>query len=135
MTGQASTVPVVPTVDSARFWEGCAAGELRLPWCPACELAFWHPRAHCPRCGGGDVSTIVASGGGTVWAQTEVQISFGGQRWAGDVPYTVLSVDLDEGCRIVSRLAPDSPPVPTGARVRLTFVDAGSVRLPMFRSA
>ena len=112
-----------PNPDSAPFWQACAERVFLLPRCRTCGLLFWYPRMACPDCGSPDVDFAPCPGTGTVWSHTEVHISFFGPQWASDVPYTVLLVDLDDGPRLLSRLAPESTPVATGDRVSLTFVD------------
>src|SRR5260370_42572179 len=44
------TLPT-PTPETAHFWEGCKAGELRLQRCAACAEAYFPPRPFCPACG------------------------------------------------------------------------------------
>src|SRR3990170_2551416 len=41
------------TAETRPYWEACAAGELRYPWCPACRQPQFYPRVACARCGGG----------------------------------------------------------------------------------
>src|SRR3990172_9726769 len=44
-----------PSPETARYWEGCRAHELWLPFCRSCERPFFYPRSFCPRCLGADV--------------------------------------------------------------------------------
>ena len=52
----------VPTPETAHFWEGARAGELRLQRCTACGEAYFPPRAFCPDCGSREVAVERASG-------------------------------------------------------------------------
>ena len=49
MTGK--PVPV-PTPETQPFWDGCAAGELRIQRCADCGRPYFYPRPVCPACGG-----------------------------------------------------------------------------------
>ncbi len=37
-----------PTPETQPFWDGCAAGELRLQRCTICGQAYFYPRPVCP---------------------------------------------------------------------------------------
>ena len=52
----------VPTPDTAPYWEGAAAGELRIQQCTSCSEYYFYPRPFCPKCGSGDVEWRVTSG-------------------------------------------------------------------------
>jgi uncharacterized protein len=129
-----------PVVDaeSAPFWEGVARGELRLQRCAGCGRAVFHPRAVCPHCFGDDLAWFAAAGTGTIYSYTVAHQAFG--EFAGQVPFVVALVDLDEGVRMLTRIAGTDPgEVRIGQRVRVRFVDVGEpgdqVRLPWFEPA
>ncbi len=123
------------TAASAPFWDGCARGELLLPRCTGCETAFFPPREACPHCGNEALDWFPVSGRGRVWSLTRVHVSFFGADWEPSLPYDVVLVDLDEGVRMLSRLAPGSGDVGIGHDVTVRFVDAGTRRLPLFAAA
>ena len=52
----------VPTPETQPFWDGCAAGELRLQRCTDCDQAYFYPRPVCPACGSVNVEWFTASG-------------------------------------------------------------------------
>jgi uncharacterized OB-fold protein len=124
-----------PDADSAPYWEGVRAGELRLQRCDECGLAVFYPRAVCPHCGGGRLSWFAAAGTGTVYSYTVVHRAFG--EFAGQVPFTVALVDLDEGVRMMTRITGPSPAQPgavyIGQRVRMEVAQIGDAELPCFR--
>ena len=123
----------VASIASQPFWDGCAAGEIRLPRCRSCGTAHFYPRPFCPHCGADDITWIRAAGTGTVWASTVVHSSFWGDAWADDLPYNVAIVELDEGVRLVSNVLGVAPGnVRIGARVRVGFVRRGATALPVF---
>src|SRR3546814_3316599 len=39
-----------PTPETAPFWQGAAAGELRIQRCASCESFYFYPRPFCPKC-------------------------------------------------------------------------------------
>ena len=124
-----------PTGDSAEFWAACNRGVLLLRSCNACGHRFYYPRMMCPRCGDRSLGWVESRGEGTVFSYTDVQVSFYGPIWESEVPYTVLLVDLDEGPRMLSRLAGPREPLRVGRRVRVEFVRVEGQGLPFFRLA
>jgi uncharacterized OB-fold protein len=128
---------VTPDADTAPYWAGVSAGELRLQRCDACGLAVFYPRAVCPHCGGASLSWFAAAGTGTVYSYTVVHRAFG--EFAGQAPFTVALVDLDEGVRMMTRIVGPSPAQPGGAligrRVRMEIARISDADLPCFRLA
>ena len=124
-----------PTIDSdsREYWDGLAQGELRIQHCAACSKYVFYPRSICPHCFASELVWVKAAGRGTVYSYTVVRQAFG--RFAEDVPYVIAIVELDEGVRMMSRIA-DTPPedVKVGAVVQVTFehFDEG-VALPYFK--
>ena len=106
--------------DSAPFWAACGEGRLVIASCQACQHRSLYLRQHCPRCGAGHPSILVASGRGTVYAWTEVVKAPAAFR--EEAPYIVALVDLAEGVRIMTRLdVADSDQVRAGAQVIVDF--------------
>lgn len=114
---------------SQPFWDGLAAGELRLPRCRRCAELFFFPRLFCPRCWSEDIIWERAGGGGTVYAVTTVHIPFDPSL---EVPYSVVIVDLDEGVRLPARLAPSAAGAAVGDRVTISFAAHPRAALPTF---
>ena len=120
--------------DNAYFWEGVDAGELRLQRCEGCGVLRHPPQPLCARCGSPSQGHVVASGRGTVYSHvTHHYPPLPGVQ----LPHTVLLVELEEGVRVVSELAPgeDAAAVTIGAHVRVAFEQPpGATRvLPTFR--
>ncbi|HZQ78512.1 MAG TPA: OB-fold domain-containing protein [Acidimicrobiia bacterium] len=109
---------IAPDVDadSGWWWEALSAGRLLLPRCDACAAWFFPPMATCPRCAGTAVRGVEAGGRGTVYSWVVVHVALD-PSFAGDVPYTVVAVDLDEGPRLFGRLLGDRRPA-AGAPVQ-----------------
>lgn len=120
--------------DNAWFWEGVDAGELRVQQCGGCGVLRHPPQPLCDRCGSTDQGFVVSSGLGTVFSHvTHHYPPLPGVQ----LPHTVLLVELEEGVRVVSELAPgeDAAAVAVGTSVRVAFEQvpgAGRV-LPAFR--
>ncbi len=124
----------VPDADTAPYWAGIEAGELRLQRCESCGAAVFYPRAVCPHCLGTPLSWFTAAGTGSIYSYTVAHRAFG--EFAGQAPFTVALVDLDEGVRMMTRIVDAGPgQVRIGARVRMTVDRVGDADLPCFRLA
>lgn len=101
---EAETPRPAPPVglDNAYFWDGVAAGELRIQRCNGCGLLHHPPQPLCDRCGSTDQGWVAASGRGTVYS---FAIHHGPPLAGVTSPHTVLLVELEEGVRFVSELA------------------------------
>lgn len=88
---------LVPTPDeeSAGFWEGTAAGELRVQACRTCGRRRFPPRVMCPHCQSTERGWDVVSGRGTVWSVVipHPPLLPAYQPYA---PYNVITVALEE---------------------------------------
>lgn len=131
MTETDKPVPTI-TGETRPFWEGCAAGELRLQTCRACGRPQFYPRLVCAACGGTALAWLPSAGRGTVHAVTVVHRA-PSPAFRPDVPYVVALVDLDEGVRMMANVV-GAPPdrVAIGDRVRVVFERRGDVTLPQF---
>ena len=119
--------------DNAYFWEGVDAGELRIQQCGGCATLRHPPQPMCGDCGSTDQGFAVASGRGTVYSHvTHHYPPLPGVQ----LPHTVLVVQLEEGVRFVSELAPGEPAVEIGTPVRVAFEQPpGATRtLPIFKA-
>ena len=89
----------------APYWEGAAAGELRLPFCVACGAPNWYPKRSCGRCHHEVFTWRAVSGRGLLFSFSGVRHPFLPQ-YASMVPFVPALVTLDEvpGIRIVTRI-------------------------------
>lgn len=106
-TGRASVDPsqsARPMInrDTEFFWEGTAAGELRIQKCNACGELRHPPGPVCPKCHAMDRGYVVASGRGTVhsFLVHHAPVIPGKQ-----LPLTLALVDLDEGARMIGEVS------------------------------
>jgi uncharacterized protein len=133
----ATAPPMRPPVteDTRFFWDGTAAGELRVQRCAACGELRHPPGPMCPRCGAAQTGTYtVASGAGEVYSYVvHHHPPVPGKK----TPFTVALVELPEGVRVMGELTGIGPDeVRIGLPVRSAFspVDE-SLTLPGWRPA
>jgi hypothetical protein len=126
---------MVPAVDevSQPFWDGCAAGELRMQACGSCRRLRFPPRPMCPWCRSTAIEWPVMSGFGTVWSYAVPHPPLL-PAYAEVAPYNVAVVSLDEEptLRLVGNVVatPNGPlnevdphSISIGDRVRVVFTD------------
>ena len=89
--------------DSAPWWDALASGRLVLPKCDVCGRWSFPPGPACPHCGSPRPALRQASGLGTVYSWVVVHKAYD-PAFASEVPYVIVTVDLDEGPRVVGRL-------------------------------
>jgi uncharacterized OB-fold protein len=123
----------VPDADSAPFWEGAAAGRLRLQYGP--ESGRWQfPPLERDRFTGGPLEWRDVGGGGVVHSFI-VQRQAAAPGFSEVLPYVIALVELDEapGVRLPARLLDAVGRARVGARVACEFVRQGDLQLPVFR--
>jgi uncharacterized OB-fold protein len=84
-----------PDEDSAPFWEGCEAGELRVQRCAVCGRRRMPPRPMCPWCHSLDVTWETTSGRGRIWSWVVPHPPLLAA-YAEQAPYNVVVVELDD---------------------------------------
>ena len=131
-TGTIPWIRPAVSLDTAFFWEGVDAGELRIQRCTSCA-ALRHPaRPMCAKCQSVEWDWIVSAGRGAVY-------SYGIAHHPPIPPFTypnaVLLVELEEGTRLLSSLVGAEPSaVRTGLPVELEIVEVEpGYKLPFFR--
>ena len=90
-----------PTPETAPFWEGCAAAELRLQHCQNCGHVQFPPRKLCSGCFSEEVEWRKASGHGTLRSWSLV-VRPGAPGFENEVPFLSALVALDEGPTMLS---------------------------------
>ena len=85
----------MPDLDSQPFWDGLAAGELRVQRCTPCRALRWPARAICTRCGSFETEWIACAGQGVVasWIRTHQVFA---PAFRERVPYVVVRIALAE---------------------------------------
>ncbi len=133
LTPQAGPLPVGPHgPDSAPFWEGAAAGELRFVRCAACGQPDFPAAPHCRSCLQNALEWQVSKGHGSLYSYTIV--------WRPvtpdfTTPYAPAVVELDEGYSMMTNLVGlDTDEIRIDMRVAVQFEAlAGGLTLPYFR--
>ena len=132
--------PMRPQInqDTAFFWDGALAGELRIQRCAGCGALRHPPGPMCPACGTpGDGGYVVAAGTGEVFSYVvHHHPPVPGKK----LPLVVALVQLPEGVRIVGEMPGVDPGrVRVGLPVRATFLrvddDLDPLALPAWRPA
>jgi uncharacterized OB-fold protein len=86
----------IPDDESEGFWEGTAAGELRVQACGACGILRFPPRAMCPHCQSTERHWRAVSGRGSIWSFVVAYPPLL-PAYAALAPYAVIVVTLEEG--------------------------------------
>ncbi|MGX5805488.1 Zn-ribbon domain-containing OB-fold protein [Bradyrhizobium sp. Arg314] len=103
------------------FWAYAEEGELRVQVCSHCARHRYPPGPNCPECLSGDAEWVKLSGKGKVIAWTVFHRSYFP---AIPVPYTVVSVETDEGPLLIGNLVDAEGTRPAvGLDVKAVFQD------------
>jgi uncharacterized OB-fold protein len=133
--GRGKAVPV-PTPETQPYWDGAAAGELRIQRCTDCGKAYFYPRPACPHCGSGNVEWFTASGDATLYSYVISHRPAPG--FEDECPYVIAVVQLAEGPRLMTSLA-GVPATPEALELdmplRVAFERRGENWLPVFTPA
>jgi uncharacterized OB-fold protein len=126
-----------PDVETRPFWDGCRQGKLLIQRCEACGHVRFPPTHFCPKCHSTDQAWVESSGRGRVFSWIVVRHPVPRDIYAGDVPYVVALITLDEGVRIASNIVGVAPEAVTADMpVRVAFRDATpDITLPLFEPA
>lgn len=104
---------------SRPYWEAAATGQLVLQQCTACGTVRHYPRLLCDLCYSDAVTWQPASGAGRVHSWTVAHHAFH-PGFAAELPYVLVTVDLDAGVRALGRWQGVTPAI--GQPVQGRFV-------------
>mgnify|MGYP005651980579 CR=1 FL=1 len=93
----------LPNPDTEPYWDGLREGRLLLQRCSECRQIRHYPRPMCDVCYSMEHEWVAAAGGGKVHSWTETHHAFN-PGFKGELPYVLVTVDLDEGVRINAQL-------------------------------
>jgi hypothetical protein len=134
--------------DTAFFWAGTAAGELRIQRCGNCGALRHPPGPMCPQCGsphrrlppgdathpspGGDPGYVVAAGTGEIYSYV---VHHHPPVPGKALPLVIALVELPEGVRVLADMpGADPAQVRVGLPVRIGFSRIGDdLTLPVWR--
>jgi uncharacterized OB-fold protein len=97
----------LPTPETQHYWDGAAAGELRLQRCVDCANVYFPPRPFCPACASRNVAVFAASGKATLYSYLIHHRAVPGFT----PPYAIAVVQLAEGPRLMTNIigCPQTP--------------------------
>lgn len=120
-----------PSSMTREFWDGAKQGKLMLQYCRDTGKFQFYPRPVSIYTGRRNLEWREASGKGSVYTHTVTHR--GPAPFRGIAPYIIVTVELDEGVRIMSNLVNCEPDdVRIGMRVRVTWTPTGEYRFPLF---
>ena len=128
-----------PNQDTQAYWDALRAHRLTIQACAECGTKRHYPRPVCDRCYSMDVTWIDVSGRGKVHSWTVAHHPFHAG-FKGEVPYTLVTVDLEDGVRMQAqlkgrdgRVLADASGVMPGTAVEVRFEKAkDDLVLPYF---
>lgn len=124
-----------PTPETAHFWEGTKAGELRLQRCVDTGTAYFPPRPFCPATGSRNVEVFVASGRATLHSYIINHMKAPGFT----PPFVVAIVKLEEGPTMMSNIVgvePTHEALKLDMPLEVTFEHlSDEIALPQFKPA
>jgi uncharacterized OB-fold protein len=121
-------------LDSRFFWEGTAAGELRIQRCDSCGRLRFPPGPACPACGAFERGYVVAAGTGTVFSYV---VHRHPPVPGKELPIVIALIELDEGVRMVGEVVDvgdDEIGIGMALRVDFNRID-DELTLPVWRRA
>jgi uncharacterized OB-fold protein len=133
MSDYTKPLPVI-TDDNREYWEYCRRHELRMQQCRDCGHIRFPPGFLCPKCHSAGADWVKLSGRGKIYSYVVYCMPYH-PSYAGDIPYDVAIIRLEEGTSMESNV--------TGIAVEdlriympvaVYFDDVtGTVSLPRFR--
>jgi uncharacterized OB-fold protein/acyl dehydratase len=120
--------------DNKWWWDGIAAGELRIQRCKECQTLRHPPRPMCGACQSIEWDWAVSRGAGAVYSYVVMHYP---PIPGYDFPLVVALIDLDEGTRLVANVVGVAPTdVKIGMRVQARIEAADEeMQLPFFHAA
>ena len=99
------------------YWEGLAAGEVRLQKCQGCASYQYPPESFCYACGTAELAWEQVRGEGTIYSFIVVHQAYH-QAFRPLIPYTVVIVQMDEGPRMLGTMLELDQMIEIGDRVK-----------------
>ena len=118
-----------PSAVSRGYWEAAAEGRLVLQACAACGTVRHYPRLLCPSCYSDQARWQPSEARGTVHSWTVAHHAFHAA-FADELPYTLVTIDLDEGVRALGLwLGAQTPAIGDAVQGRFRPREGGGVDL------
>jgi uncharacterized OB-fold protein len=122
------------TAENGPFWEATKRHELRVQRCAECGRFRYPPSPVCPDCLSENVEWARVSGRGTITTFVVFhKVYF--ESFAGEAPYNVVQVRLEEGpCLTANLVGVRNEEITVGTPVEVVFDDVTpEITLPRFR--
>lgn len=117
------------------FWDGCAAGELRIQVCDACGHAWYPEGPVCPECLADRFTWRAASGRAELWSWIRMHQNYL-KAFSDELPYLIAFVRLEEGPYMMSTIVDPPPDLRPGLPLEAVFDQVTAERsVPKFRVA
>ncbi len=122
------------TPEMREFFDGARAGRLMVQKCDSCGKLRFPAEDFCSKCNSTASRWVPVSGRGEIYSFNIMHQVYH-PAFAGIVPYAVVVVELEEGCKIVSNLLGVKPhDIKCGMPVEVTFEKlSDEVSMPAFR--
>ncbi len=122
----------LPNPDSQPYWDGMKERRLMLQQCADCGTIRHYPRPVCGACYSMNVEWIEASRRGTVHSWSVSHHAFH-PSFKAELPTTYVTVDLEEGVRLVGVLRDPDATLYLGMPVEVRFEDVaeGAFAIPI----
>jgi uncharacterized OB-fold protein len=98
----------VPSKETKPFWDAARAKKLAMPRCTSCGTFRFPVSRHCRACGKEGHEWVEVSGRGTVFSFVTYHRHYH-PGFAGELPYVVGLIELEEGPRIISNIVGIAP--------------------------
>jgi uncharacterized OB-fold protein len=126
-----------PDAVSSAFFTALGEGRLCLQSCAECGTPQFG-QLFCVRCSSRSLRWVPASGRGTVYAVTRLHLAYH-PAFAESVPYSAVTVELEEGPRLYANLVADGgaaveAEIGMAVEVRFSALASG-VTIPVFAPA
>jgi uncharacterized protein len=127
---------LLPAVTPANrpYWEGLAAGELRVQFCDDDGTAWFPESPVCPHCLSPKYTWKAASGRGTLWSWIRMHQNYFAA-FEDERPYVIAFIRLEEGPFFIGTVTDPVERLTIDADVELDFNQVGSRTVATFRLA
>ena len=111
------------TALSKPYWDAAAQGRLLIQACGACGTLRHYPRLLCDQCYSNEVEWKELSRRGNVHSWTVAHHAFH-PSFSAELPYTLVTIDLQEGTRALGRWRGETPYIGQPVRGEFEAIDA-----------
>lgn len=127
---------LLPAVTPANrpYWDGLAAGELRVQFCDDDGTARFPESPVCPRCLSPEFTWKAVSGRGRLWSWIRMHQNYF-EAFADERPYVIAFVELAEGPFMMATVTDPVESLSVDAEVELGFEQRGPHPVAAFRLA